>query len=288
MAKSLHPTIFLQIRPLYIKQSLKWLSLLNLCLKTMTYFCVFQLACVCSCRRSLLLSPWELNCWFSLGPPEAQKIRYGKQRGDNTVQNESQTAHICSDSITHSGFPSALGLTAYYPNNIRTKRHPDEINWEIKTTCWFDNTLRSEQQPRYSEHGNRVLPTPQMGWEESSLDTTGVISCVEPSSDVHSSKNRSKLNHLWGVWWHFLFCFLIFLCSSFFHSLGFHLFVFALLSKVQERMIFLFTFSLGFLFTKVVKVEFKSLKVLKEFSCTHQGCIFIWWKIVILWNILLF
>lgn len=37
-----------------------------------------------SFRRSLLLSPWELNCWFSLGPPKAQKIRYGKQRGDNT------------------------------------------------------------------------------------------------------------------------------------------------------------------------------------------------------------
>lgn len=45
-----------------------------LCLKTIAYLCVFQLACVCSCRSSLLLSPWELNCWFSPRPPGAQKI----------------------------------------------------------------------------------------------------------------------------------------------------------------------------------------------------------------------
>lgn len=64
------------------------------------------------------------------------------------LQNESQTAHICSDSITHSGFPSALGLTANYPNNIapsaQNATHMRLIGI-LKQAVDSDNAVRSEQ-----------------------------------------------------------------------------------------------------------------------------------------------
>lgn len=168
----------------------------------MTYFCVFQLACVCSCRRSLLLSPWELNCWFSLGPPEAQKIRYGKQRGDNTgapFKMKAKQLTYVQIQLHTLGSPQPQGLllitqitsaqNATQMRLIQKLKQPVDsiILWGLNSNPGIPSMVTRYYRRHRWDRGDR---------EDSSVDTTGVMSCVEPSSDAYSSEKGSKLNHL--------------------------------------------------------------------------------------------